>query len=59
MTDIETRLADPEFIAALNGIVERVMADRVNEGHVPPAGPEFDEERNWLAVEILTLFLGG
>lgn len=57
MTDIEERLADPEFLNALNGIVERVMADRVSEGHVPADGPEFEEERSWLAVEILTMLL--
>lgn len=57
MTDIEERLADPEFLNALNGIVERVMALRVSEGQVPPAGPRFEEERKWLAVEVLHLFL--
>lgn len=57
MTDIEARLADPKFIATVNELVGLVMADRVSEGQVLAGGPEFEDERSWLAVEILTTLL--
>ena len=57
MTDIQARLADPEFLAVVDDMVQTVMAHRVSEGHVPAAGPAFDEERAHLSIELLTVLL--
>jgi hypothetical protein len=57
MSDIDTQLADPEFLAVIDDIVQTVMTHRVNDGHVPANGPEFEEERGRLAVEVLTVLL--
>jgi hypothetical protein len=58
MSDIEARLADPEFLAVIDDMVQTVMEQRVSEGHVPAEGPAFDDERSALTVQMLTVLLG-
>jgi len=57
VVDIEARLADPAFVGAVKELTERVMADRVSEGHVPADGPAFEEDRAYMTIEVLTVLL--